>query len=446
MFDSISEKFSNVINSLRGTGRLTEENISGAVREVRVALLEADVALPVVNEFVETIKEQALGAKVMDSLTPGQAFIGIIHAHMTQILGNANSQLNLKGATPATVMVCGLQGAGKTTSVAKLAFHLRNKQKKNVFLASCDIHRPAAIEQLATLAGQIGVPCLESDETGSAIKRLAQAQTEARARLADVLIIDTAGRTTIDREMMEEIRALSESAQPNEILFVLDAMLGQSAVGVAEAFSQTVGLTGLLLTKIDGDTRGGGALSAHAATGLPVKFMGVGEKVEDLDVFHPERIAARILGMGDVLSLVEKAQENVDVRKTQRLQNKFSKGKMSFTLSDYLDQLEQADKIGGMDFLLDKLPQKLSQGIRNSDLDNRHLNRQKAVIRSMTHAERMLPEIIKASRRKRIAQGSGVDVQAVNQVLRTFEQTQKMMKRFAKNPAGMARMLQGLFS
>jgi len=445
MFDSISEKLTEIISSVRGSGRLTEENISEAVREVRVALLEADVALPVVTEFVETIRRDALGAKVTESLTPGQAFVGLIHTQLVRLLGEASSGLNLRGVTPAPILLCGLQGSGKTTTAAKMALHIKRKLKKNVFLAGCDIHRPAAIEQLAILAKQVGVPHLESDEMGSAAERLRLAKTEAKARLADVLIIDTAGRTTLDREMMDEIRKLHDAAAPAEVLFVVDAMLGQSAVSVAEAFSETLPLTGLVLTKMDGDTRGGAALSAHAVTGVPIKLMGTGEKVSDLDSFHPDRVAARILGMGDVVSLVEQAQEKVDLKKARKLQSRLKKGGKSFTLQDYLDQLDQAENMGGLDFLMEKLPQNVTQGLRNASVDMSQMRRHKAVIRSMTRKERLLPKTIKASQRQRIAKGSGTDVQLVNQVMRNFEQTQKMMSRFSKNPAGMMRMLQGLF-
>jgi len=445
MFDSISEKLSNIVSGVRGSGRLTEDNISEAVREVRIALLEADVALPVVTEFVETIRRDALGTKVTESLTPGQAFVGLIHAQLVRLLGEASATLNLRGAAPAPILLCGLQGSGKTTSAAKMALHIKRKLKKNVLLAGCDVNRPAAIEQLAVLAKQIGVPSLESDEMGSAAERLRLAKVEAKARLADVLIVDTAGRTALDREMMDEIRALHDAAEPAEVLFVVDAMLGQSAVSVAEAFSQALPLTGLVLTKMDGDTRGGAALSAHAVTGVPIKLMGTGEKVGDIDTFHPDRVASRILGMGDVVSFVEQAQERVDLKKVRKLESRLKKGGKSFTLQDYHDQLEQAENMGGIGFLIDKLPQNISQGLRNIDVDTKLLDRQKAVIRSMTRRERMLPNTIKASQRLRIAKGSGTDVQFVNQVMRNFEQLQKMMSRFSKNPAGMMRMLQGMF-
>lgn len=445
MLESISEKFANVIGGLRGIGRLSEENIAETARDVRVALLEADVALPVANGFMERIREQAVGAKVAQSLTPGQAFVKVILDELTVLLGSENSRLALRGAKPVTVMLCGLQGSGKTTTAAKLALHMKGKMKMGVFLASCDIHRPAAIEQLETLAKQIKVPCLASADTASAANRLREAQDEAKARLADVLVVDTAGRTTLDQPMMDEIRLLGEAGQPAETLFVLDSMLGQAAVGVAKAFADALPLTGLVLTKLDGDTRGGCALSARAVTGAPIKFVGVGERVEDLDPFHPDRLARRILGMGDVVSIVERAQEKIDTRKAQKLGSKLKKGGKSFTLSDYLDQIEQAEKMGGMGFLADRLPQKVAEAFKGGAAGDNPLGRVKAVIRSMTPQERQFPTIIKASRRKRIARGSGVDVQTVNRTLQNFEMTQKMIGRFAKNPAGMMRAIQGLF-
>lgn len=445
MLESISEKFSNVVGGLRGIGKLTESNIADTTRDVRVALLEADVALPVANAFMERIRTQALGQKVMGSLTPGQAFVKVILDELTVLLGSANARLSLKGAKPVTILLCGLQGSGKTTSAAKLALHMKRKMKMGVFLASCDIHRPAAIEQLAVLGRQIGVPCLESAETGSALARLKEAQDEAGARLADVLLVDTAGRTTLDEGMMDEIRALNEAGRPGEVLFVVDAMLGQAAVAVAKAFADALPLTGLVLTKLDGDTRGGCALSAREVTGAPVKFVGVGERTEDLEPFHPDRMARRILGMGDVVSIVERAQEQIDTKKARKLESKLKKGGKTFTLADYLEQIEQAEKMGGLGFLADRLPQKVSEAVKAGGADGGQLGKVKAVIRSMTPQERKFPMIIKASRRKRIAKGSGVDVQAVNQTLKNFEMTQKMIGRFAKNPAGMMRALQGMF-
>jgi signal recognition particle subunit SRP54 len=446
MFDSISEKLAGVLDGLRGTGRMTEENVTEAVREVRIALLEADVSLPVINHFVEEVQKNALGTKVLQSLTPGQAFIGVVRDELTRIMGAAKSDLNLRGNPPVAIMVCGLQGSGKTTSVAKMALYAKKKLKQNPLLVSCDIHRPAAIEQLATLADQIKVPYLVSGEMGSAVERVRQAQVEAKARLADILFIDTAGRTTLNEELMQEIQDIYRTAQPIEVLFVADAMLGQSAVSVAEAFGNSLPLTGLVLTKLDGDMRGGAALSAHAATGAPIKFVGVGEKLEDLEQFHPDRMAARILGMGDVLTLVEHAQSKVDLKKAKSFESRLRKGgAKSFNLEDYREQLEQADKIGGMEFLLNKLPQRLSQGLAHADFKDNRLARHKAIIQSMTPTERRAPKTIKASHRQRIARGSGVDVQQVNEVLRNFEQTQKMVKRFAKNPAGMMRMLQNMF-
>ncbi|HWX79875.1 MAG TPA: signal recognition particle protein [Steroidobacteraceae bacterium] len=433
MFDRLTSNLSAALKSLSGRGRLSDDNISDTVREVRLALLDADVALPVVKSFTDAVKARAVGVEVTKSLTPGQAFIKIVHEELTRLMGEPSTGLNLRAQRPVVVMLAGLQGAGKTTSAGKLARWLIEKQNKKVLMVSTDVYRPAAILQLQTLAAQVGAgfaPALGSEAPVSIAKR---ALTEATLQAYDVLLVDTAGRLHIDAEMMAEVQALEAAVQPHERLFVVDSMAGQDAVNAAKAFNEALSLTGVILTKADGDARGGAALSVRHVTGKPILFVGTGEKSEALELFQPERIASRILGMGDVLSLVEQVQEQVDQEKAEKLAKKITKGK-SFDLSDLRDQLSQLQNMGGMAALMDKLPAHLQANAAAAAgaVNPKNLKRQMGIIDSMTPRERRRPDMIDNSRKRRIAAGSGVPLPEVNRLLKQFDQMQKTMKKLAK--------------
>jgi signal recognition particle subunit SRP54 len=439
MFESLTERLSRVVKSLKGEARITEANISDALREVRLALLDADVALPVAKDFIARVRERALGQGVLTSLTPGQAVVGIVHRELVALMGEAGVGLDLAVQPPAVLLMAGLQGSGKTTSSGKLAKLLIGQKKK--LLCSADVYRPAAIEQLRTLAGQVEAGFYEAPADAKPVDIALGALDHARRHYFDVLIVDTAGRLAIDEAMMAEIRALHAAVKPVETLFVVDAMQGQDAVNVARAFGDALPLTGVILTKLDGDSRGGAALSVRAVTGKPIKFVGVGEKLAGLEAFHPERMASRILGMGDVLSLIEDAQKNVDVAEAEKFARKMKSGK-GFDLEDFRQQIGQMKKMGGLSSLLDKLPGDLAKMAQGAKVDDRMILRQEAIILSMTPAERARPEILKASRKRRIAAGAGVSVQQVNQLLNQFESAQKMMKMVSKG--GMAKMMRGM--
>lgn len=442
MFDGLTERLGRTVRNLRGVGRLTQDNVKDALREVRMALLEADVALPVVRAFIEHVRQRAVGEEVMKSLTPGQALVKLVHDELIATMGEANDGLVLNVAPPAVILVAGLQGAGKTTSVAKLALWLKERHAKSVLVASADIYRPAAIEQLKTLAGEVGVNFFPSTPAQSPVDIAGAAVQHARQQHLDVVIIDTAGRLHIDAPMMEEIRQVHAVLSPVETLFVVDSMTGQDAANTARAFNDALPLTGVILTKTDGDARGGAALSIRHITGKPIKFLGVGEKTAALEAFHPDRLASRILGMGDVLSLVEEVQHKVDHAQAEKLAKKLQKGK-GFDLEDFREQLRQMQKLGGLSGLMDKLPGmgKLPQGVRNQ-VDDGHVRRLEAIICSMTPQERRRPDVINGSRKRRIAAGAGTQVQDVNRLLKQFNQMQKMMKKMRKG--GMAKMLQGM--
>ncbi len=442
MLDQLTERLSGVIKTLRGQARLTESNIQDALREVRIALLEADVALPVVKRFVEEVKTKALGQSVITSLTPGQAFIGVVHEELTKLMGEKSEGLSLLAQPPAVVLMAGLQGSGKTTSSGKLAKWLKEQEKKKVLLVSCDVYRPAAIEQLKILAGSLQVDFLDSSANESPVAIAEKALDYARRHFFDVLIVDTAGRLAIDEAMMTEIKALHQALNPIETLFVVDAMQGQDAVNTAKAFGDTLPLTGVIVTKLDGDARGGVALSVKEVTQKPIKFVGTGEKLTGLEVFHPDRIASRILGMGDVLSLIEDAQRHVDQAEAEKLANKIKKG-LDFDLEDFKSQLIQMKKAGGLSAMMDKLPAQLTKNIpQQGGVDDKAMNRVEGIINSMTQQERRFPGIIKASRKKRIAAGAGVSVQEVNRLLNQFEQMQKMMKMMSRS--GLTKMMRGM--
>jgi signal recognition particle subunit SRP54 len=442
MLENLTERLSRVVKTLRGEARLTDENIQDALREVRLALLEADVALPVVKSFVNDLRDKAIGAEVVGSLTPGQALVGVVARELTALMGGVAQPLDLATSPPAVILLAGLQGAGKTTTAAKLA-RLIASQKKKVLLVSADVYRPAAIEQLETLAAQVGVDFFPSSVNEQPVAIARGALEWARRHYNDVLIVDTAGRLAIDDAMMREIAELHAAVNPIESLFVVDAMQGQDAVNTARAFRDALPLTGVILTKLDGDSRGGAALSVRHVTGAPIKFAGVSEKIDGLEVFHPERMASRILGMGDVLSLIEDAHKNVDVEKAKKLAKKVKSGK-GFDLDDFKAQFEQMRKMGGLAALVDKLPAEIARAAQGATLDERRIARLEGIINSMTPQERVKPELLKASRKRRIAAGAGVSVQEVNQLLNQFEQTQKMMKMVAKGPQKMMRGLRNL--
>lgn len=442
MLDNLTGRLQGVIKNLRGQSRLTEDNISDAMREVRMALLEADVALPVVKDFIAKVKERAQGKEVLASLTPGQAVIEVVNDELTELMGKANVGLNLAAVPPAIILMAGLQGSGKTTTSGKLA-KLLKEQKKKVLLASADVYRPAAIEQLKTLAKQLEVECFDSNASQKPLDIAAATLDFAKRGYYDVVIFDTAGRLGIDEAMMAEIKALHAFLNPIETLFVVDAMQGQDAVNTAKAFGDTLPLTGVILTKLDGDSRGGAALSVRHVTGKPIKFVGVSEKVDGLEPFHPDRMAGRILGMGDVLGLIEQAHKNVDMAEAQKVADKIKSG-AKFDLEDFKTQMSQMRKMGSMQSLMDKLPAQLAGAANQlqSAESEKAIRRMEGIINSMTPLERRRPDVIKATRKKRIADGAGVQVQEVNRLLKQFEETQKMMKMFSKG--GMSKMMRAM--
>ena len=433
MLENLTDRLSRVVKTMRGQARLTEDNTAEMLREIRLALLEADVALPVVKSLLEQIKFKALGEEVVGSLSPGQALVGVVQRELTQVMmgdTNQSGELNLATQPPAVILMAGLQGAGKTTSVGKLAKWLQEKKKKKVLTVSCDVYRPAAIEQLETVTKQVGAEFFPSNVNQKPNDIATAALDWARRHYFDVVIVDTAGRLGIDEALMQEIKTLHANLNPIETLFVVDAMLGQDAVNTAKAFHEALPLTGVILTKLDGDSRGGAALSVRQVTGVPLKFIGVAEKMDGLEAFDSERMANRILGMGDILALVEQAQQHVDVAKAEKLANKISKG--GFDLEDFRDQLMQMQKMGGMASLMDKLPSQMAQAASKTNMNaaDKQTKRMRGIIDSMTPRERTKPELLKASRKRRIAAGAGVEVQEVNRLLAQFEQMQTMMKQF----------------
>ncbi|MAM89379.1 signal recognition particle protein [Allohahella sp. A8] len=443
MFENLTERLSSSLRKVTGQAKLTEDNIKDTLREVRMALLEADVALPVVKAFVEQVKQGAVGAEVSRALSPGQAFVKLVQQELIAVMGGGNQDINLATQPPAIILMAGLQGAGKTTSAAKLARYLKQEKKKSVMLVSADVYRPAAIKQLETLAKDVKAEFFQSDLTQSPVDIAKAAMAEARRRVKDVLIVDTAGRLAIDEAMMDEIKAMHAALNPIETLFVVDAMTGQDAANTAQAFNEALPLTGVILSKADGDARGGAALSVRHITGKPIKFIGVGEKTDALERFHPDRIASRILGMGDVMSLIEDAERKLDRGKAEKFASKVSKGK-GFNLEDFRDQLQQMKRMGGMAGMLDKLPGmgQLSQAAQQQ-VNDKSLGRMEAIICSMTPKERQYPDIINPSRKKRIAEGCGQPLQDVNKLLKQHKQMQKMMKRFSKK-GGMMNMMRGM--
>jgi signal recognition particle subunit SRP54 len=441
MFQSLSDRLSHSLRSITGKAKLTEDNIQDTMREVRMALLEADVALPVVKQFVDSVKQRALGQEVMKSLSPGQAFLKIVQTELETVMGSANEALNLATTPPAVIMMAGLQGAGKTTTVAKLARHLIEREKKKVTVVSADVYRPAAIKQLETLAGEVGADFFPSNIEQKPVDIVEAAREHAKIKFSDVLIVDTAGRLAIDEEMMAEIAALHGAVQPIETLFVVDAMTGQDAANTAKAFGEALPLTGVVLTKVDADTRGGAALSVRSVTGKSIKFLGVGEKTTALDPFHPDRLASRILGMGDVMSLIEEAEQKVDKAKAEKLARKVKKGR-KFDLEDFRDQLQQMNNMGGITGMLDKLPGMGGMAQAAQNVDMKQFARMEAMINSMTPRERRNPELIQGSRKRRITQGSGTQVQDLNRLLKQHKQMQKMMKKM--KGGGMEKMMRGL--
>ncbi len=443
MFDNLSERLTQTLRGISGKAKLTEENVREALRDVRMALIEADVALSVVKDFLAQVQTRALGQAVSSALNPGEEFVRIVHEELVHVMGDGNDALNLATTPPAVVLMAGLQGAGKTTTVAKLALLLKERERKKVAVVSADVYRPAAIEQLATLAGEVGVICIPSsaDETPVDIAR--RAVEEARNQFADVLLVDTAGRLAVDAEMMAEIKLLYEQLQPVETLFVVDAMTGQDAANTAKAFNDALALTGVVLAKADGDARGGAALSVRAITGKPIKFIGMGERVDALEPFFPDRMASRILGMGDVLSLIEEAERKVDKRKAQKLVKKIQRGR-KFDLQDFREQLDQMSNMGGVSNMLEKLP---GMGqlppAAQAQLDDGMFRKMAVIIDSMTPHERRFPDVITGSRKQRIARGSGTQVPDVNRLLKQHKQMQRVMKKMSRK-GGMQRMMRGM--
>lgn len=450
MLDNLTSRFSNVFKNIRGQSKLTEDNIKEALREVRLALLEADVALPIVKDFVNNVKEKALGREITDSLTPDQAFIGVVNEALVDLMGKENSSLNLAAAPPAVVLMAGLQGAGKTTTVGKLSRLLKTEQKKKILVVSADVYRPAAIEQLKLLAEQVGVDFFPSDAGQQPVDIARAAVDYAKKHFYDVLMVDTAGRLAIDEAMMNEIKALHAAVNPVETLFVVDAMLGQDAVNTAQAFNEALPLTGVILTKMDGDSRGGAALSVRQTTGKPIKFIGIGEKVNGLEPFHPDRIASRILGMGDVLTLIEDVQKGIDEEVAAKMAKKLHKGK-GFDLNDFKEQIQQMRNMGGLESIMSKMPGEIGQLSKQipEGTAEKAMGHVEAIINSMTAKERANPALLKASRKRRIAAGSGTTIQEVNKMLKQFEQSQQMMKMFSGKGMGklmnMAKGMKGRF-
>ena len=444
MFENLTDRLSKTLKNLRGQGRLSEDNIKDSLREVRQALLEADVALPVVREFIDKVREKALGKEVISSLSPGQALVKVVNDELVAVMGHQHDALDLNQKPPVTILMAGLQGAGKTTTVAKLARRLIEVEKKTVIVASADVYRPAAIDQLQTLASEVNAIFFPSDIKQKPVEIARNAQDEARKQNADVLILDTAGRLAIDQQMMDEIKSIHNAVSPTETLFVVDSMTGQDAANTAKAFGEALPLSGVVLTKTDGDARGGAALSVRHVTGKPIKYIGSGEKTDALEAFHPDRMASRILGMGDILSLVEQAHEKVDHEKAEKLAKKVKKGK-GFDLEDLRDQFVQMDKMGGLGSMIDKLPGMgagVAQAMQNP-AHTKQMKRMVAIIDSMTPKERRKPELINGSRKRRMAQGSGTQIQDVNRLLKQHKQMQKMMKKMGSK-GGMANMMRGL--
>ena len=443
MFDSLTERLSTTLRALGGKAKLTEDNIGETLREVRRALLEADVALSVVQGFLDAVRTRALGMEVSSALSPGQAFLKIVHEELVRVMGAERAELNLAVKPPAVILLAGLQGAGKTTTAGKLAQHLKGREKKRVMMVSADVYRPAAIEQLAVLGAQVGVTVHPSQALSSPEAIVRDALAAAKTQLADVLIVDTAGRLAVDDAMMAEIKTLREALAPAETLFVVDAMTGQDAANTAKAFADALPLTGVVLSKADGDARGGAALSVRQITGRPIKFLGMGEKLEALEPFHPDRMASRILGMGDVLSLIEEAEQKLDRKKAERLATKIKKGK-GFDLEDFRDQLQQMKTMGGMQGMLEKLPGmgQMAKAAEQS-LDQKRFVHMEALICAMTPKERRFPDLISGSRKQRIARGSGLQVQDVNRLLKQHKQMQKMMKKMGQK-GGMQKMMRGM--
>lgn len=438
MFDNLTQRLNRTLKNISGKGRITEDNIKDTLREVRTALLEADVALPVVKSFTNRVKERALGQEVALSLTPGQEFIKAVHTELINTMGGETAEVNLACQPPAVILLAGLQGAGKTTSAAKLALYLRDRLKKKVLMTSVDTYRPAAMDQLKSLGEQVQIDCYPSDPKDKPVEIAKAALEMAKLKAYDVMILDTAGRLAVDEAMMNEVKELHKTVNPIETYFVVDAMTGQDAANTAKAFAEALPLTGVVLTKADGDARGGAALSVREITGKPIKFIGMGEKIEALEPFHPDRIASRILDMGDLLSLIENLQRNADMDQAKKFADKIKKGE-DFTFDDFREQIQQMKKMGGMTGLLDKLPGmgKISDDIK-SKVNDKAVDHLEAIINSMTPKERRNPDIIKGSRKKRIAMGAGVQVHEVNQLLRQFEMTRKMMKKMGKG--GMRKM------
>jgi len=447
MFDRLSDKLGSVLDKIRGRGALTEADVDTALREVRLALLDADVALPVVKSFISRVREQAVGQDVLKSVKPGQMVIKIVHDALVETLGPGDAALNISQRPPAVILMVGLQGSGKTTTTGKLARQLKTKQKKSVMLASLDVTRPAAREQLRLLGVEAGVDVLPEQDGDTPLGITKRALNAARLKSSDVLILDTAGRTTIDETLMAEVRDVASQAEPAEVLLVADAMTGQDAVTTAAAFKEAVGITGIVLTRADGDARGGAALSMRQVTDCPIKYLGVGEKQDALEEFNPERMAGRILGMGDVVGLVEKAAETIEAEDAERMAKRMASGQ--FDMNDFLSQLRQLKKMGGMGGLMGMLPGigKLKKQIEAAGIDDKHFSRQEAIILSMTKRERVQVALLNASRRKRIASGSGTSVQDVNKLVKQYQDMARMMKRLGKmgggNPAALASMLGG---
>lgn len=443
MFENLTERLTRTFKNISGQGRLTEENMQQALREVRLSLLEADVALPVIKEFIEQVKTKALGQEVLTDLNADQAFIKIVHDELVRIMGDERVALNFNTQPPAVILLAGLQGSGKTTSAAKLARYLKDSENKKVMLVSADVYRPAAIHQLELLAQQIDVAFVPSDAQEKPLAIAAKALDAAKKQFMDVLIVDTAGRLHVDTDMMAEIKALHQALKPVETLFVVDSMTGQDAANTAKVFHESLPLTGLILTKTDGDARGGAALSLRQITGQPIKFMGTGEKIQALEPFHPERVASRILGMGDILSLIEEVERKADKKSSEKLAKKIKKGH-DFDLADFMEQLEQMNNMGGISSMMGKLPGmgQLTQQI-SSQANDKTVAQTVAIIRSCTPKERRIPKLIAGSRKRRIAQGAGVQIQDVNRLLKQFDQMQKMMKKMTK-PGGMQKMMRGM--